>query len=129
MIEQIKISSTLRALLRWSKKEDIDMTPESINLTLTPIYGVKMEIKDMIIVFFEAYVEALNEPRFEINKDWSRAFIDVINYPCFNLHKARNGQEALGTYQKDILSYITGQFRCARVDWCHDYVFTQEDVS
>lgn len=117
--EEIKISTLLKTLLKWSKEENPEFSPKKITELLRPIFGCDVGLHDAVSVFFKAYEEAWIEPRFELNKTLAETLLSFHKYPIYNIRRnIEDPNERHGLYVEDTLKLIMGNLRCARTDWC-----------
>ncbi len=137
----IVIDDTLKALLRFSKREflkdcigtreeQIKLEVDKIRQALGPLYHYEMKIIDIVRVVLGAYTRMLEEPRFQANKsdnqfdllfapiEQTRLYNGLV--PIDNLHMSM--YDIAYSYIKHMLL----EMMLSNVGWCRHVIWPEE---
>jgi len=123
-------SSTLKALLVFSKQPDLEFNYESVKQCLVPLYHEEMKLLDVLQILYSAYVEMITQPKFGCNK---LAGVQKIIFGPIHGSNCLGNNGIFGPSAEDkftvaefydkMIYQVINQFRFSKIDWCSEYLY------
>lgn len=137
-IKEIKISATLMALMRSCKRDaEYNNTFTSTKAVLMPIYSYDMSIMDVIRVMIGAYLELLQEPRFEAGHNRTQDVIfELLSMPI-EMKRRENGifkpivlSDTLKLWQvyEGFIEKMMNSIHLSNVGWCRHVLWPKDII-
>lgn len=126
----VPMSTTLLALLAFSRTSDGDVQWMAVAQHLEPLFGTAMTLEDVTLIAVRAYLEAMAEPRLAL--PYSHAGVVALVLSPMKMLPSSGGdvpmsrEEAVVALHAGMLAYIVSVLRTARVEWMDESLPCQQ---
>lgn len=125
-------SDTVKALLRFTKQTDVEISLASVHNCLREIYHPDMLLKDVIVVLLSAIQELSSIPQFETP---SKSFLlmkvaaaPIEGTSCLGntmFGPNRTDKFTVEEFYDSMIKQMLYVFRFSNVAWCSEYLFPE----
>lgn len=115
------MTETMRALLRYSKKESTSSNWKDIREeVLGELYHYDMDVIDVFTVIYTVMEAVAQEPKFETRLNPLR----IMTAPSRGWVAVR--KDSMEEFYGAMIRHMMGELRMTRVDWCRNQLFPFE---